>query len=217
MEGMPIRIAGLGRIGGSDVASLVTQEAIRVGADVDFIIESDHHDGFDQGLIDWRTILGNKHWLVISSDGPLLGDSMKSAWGSSLTFAELEGCKSAMIVGVPSDADRLEEAWGSVIDRIRQVSLLFISNEALEEVSKIEEIPPNLLLGEIRDRGAVPIVCTFDPIEGVAEVSHSMGRDVVKVGRDIGTERWLAGFLCALPTSGYGASAVAIAAMSLSE
>ena len=217
MEGMPIRIAGLGRIGGSDVASLVTQEAIRVGADVDFIIESDHHDGFDQGLIDWRTILGNKHWLVISSDGPLLGDSMKSAWGSSLTFAELEGCKSAMIVGVPSDADRLEEAWGSVIDRIRQVSLLFISNEALEEVSKIEEITPNLLLDEIRDRGAVPIVCTFDPVEGVAEVSHSMGRDVVKVGRDIGTERWLAGFLCALPTSGYGASAVAIAAMSLSE
>ena len=217
MEGMPIRIAGLGRIGGSDVASLVTQEAIRVGADVDFIIESDHHDEFDQGLIDWRTILGNKHWLVISSDGPLLGDSMKSAWGSSLTFAELEGCKSAMIVGVPSDADRLEEAWGSVIDRIRQVSLLFISNEALEEVSKIEEITPNLLLDEIRDRGAVPIVCTFDPVEGVAEVSHSMGRDVVKVGRDIGTERWLAGFLCALPTSGYGASAVAIAAMSLSE
>jgi len=217
MEGMPIRIAGLGRIGGSDVASLVTQEAIRVGADVDFIIESDHHDGFDQGLIDWRTILGNKHWLVISSDGPLLGDSMKSAWGSSLTFAELEGCKSAMIVGVPSDADRLEEAWGSVIDRIRQVSLLFISNEALEEVSKIEEITPNLLLDEIRDRGAVPIVCTFDPVEGVAEVSHSMGRDVVKVGRDIGTERWIAGFLCALPTSGYGSSAVAIAAMSLSE
>ena len=217
MEGMPIRIAGLGRIGGSDVASLVTQEAIRVGADVDFIIESDHHDEFDQGLIDWRTILGNKHWLVISSDGPLFGDSMKSAWGSSMTFAELEGCKSAMIVGVPSDADRLEEAWGSVIDRIRQVSLLFISNEALEEVSKIEEITPNLLLDEIRDRGAVPIVCTFDPVEGVAEVSHSMGRDVVKVGRDIGTERWLAGFLCALPTSGYGASAVAIAAMSLSE
>ena len=142
---------------------------------------------------------------------------MKSAWGSSLTFAELEGCKSAMIVGIPSEADRLEEAWGSVIDRIRQVNLLFISNEALEEISKIEETPPNLLLDEIRDRGAVPIVCTFDPVEGVAEVSHSMGRDVVEVEEDMRTERWLAGFLCALPTSGYGSSAVAIAAMSLFE
>ena len=177
MEGMPIRIAGLGRIGGSDVASSVTKQAVRVGAEVDFIIESDQYDEFDQGLIDWRTTLGNKHWLILSSDGPLFGDSMKSAWGSSLTFAELEGCKSAMIVGVPREADRLEEAWGSVIDRIRQVSLLFISNEALEEVSRIEEIPPNLLLDVIRDRGAVPIVCTFDPIEGVAQVSHSMGRD----------------------------------------
>ena len=217
MEGMPIRIAGLGRIGGGDVASTVTEEAIRIGAEVDFIIESDQYDEFDQGLIDWRAVLGNKHWLVLSSDGPLVGDSMKSAWGSSLTFAELEGCKSAMIVGVPDEVGRLEEAWGSVIDRIRQVNLLFISNEALEEISKIEETPSNLLLDKIRDRGAVPIVCTFDPVEGVAEVSHSMGRDVVEVEEDMRTERWLAGFLCALPTSGYGSSAVAIAAMSLFE
>ncbi len=217
MEGVPIRIAGLGRIGGSDIASSVTEQAIGIGAEVDFIIESDHYDEFDQGLIDWRTILGNKHWLVLSSNGPLVGDSMKSAWGSSLTFAELEGCKSAMIVGVPDEADRLEEAWGSVIDRIRQVSLLFISNEALKGVSKIEEIPPDLLIDQIRDRGAVPIVCTFDPIEGVAEVSHSMGRDVVQVEGDMGSERWLAGFLCCLPTSGYGSSSVAIAAMSLFE
>ena len=217
MEGMPIRIAGLGRIGGGDVASSVTEEAIRIGAEVDFIIESDQYDEFDQGLIDWRAVLSSKHWLVLSSDGPLVGDSMKSAWGSSLTFAELEGCKSAMIVGVPSEAGRLEEAWGYVIDRIRQINLLFISNEALEEVSKIEETPPKLLLEEIRDRGAVPIVCTYDPIEGVAEVSHSMGRDVVEVEGGIGTKRWLAGFLCALPTSGIGASAVAIAAKSLFE
>ena len=217
MEGMPIRIAGLGRIGGGDVVSSVTEEAIRIGAEVDLIIESDQYDEFDQGLIDWRAVLSSKHWLVLSSDGPLFGDSMKSAWGSSLTFAELEGCKSAMIVGVPSEAGRLEEAWGYVIDRIRQINLLFISNEALEEVSKIEETPPKLLLEEIRDRGAVPIVCTYDPIEGVAEVSHSMGRDVVEVEGGIGTERWLAGFLCALPTSGIGASAVAIAAKSLFE
>ena len=217
MEVMPIRIAGLGRIGGNDVASSVTKEAIRMGAEVDFIIESDPNDEFDQGLIDWRTNLSNKHWLVLSSDGPFVSDSMKSAWVSSLTFAELEGCKTAMIVGVPSDVDRINEVWGSVIDRIRQISLLFISKEALEEVSKIEETPPKLLLDKIRDRGAVPIVCTFDPIEGVAVVSHSMGRDVVEVEGDMRTERWLAGFLCALPTSGYGASAIAIAAMSRFE
>ena len=47
MEGMPIRIAGLGRIGGSDVASSVAEEAIRIGAEVDFIIESDQYDEFD--------------------------------------------------------------------------------------------------------------------------------------------------------------------------
>jgi hypothetical protein len=122
-----------------------------------------------------------------------------------------------MIVVVPSEADRLEESWGSVIDRIRQISLLFISNEALEEISKVEETHSSLLLDEIRDRGAVPIVCTFDPTERVAEVSHSMGRDVVEIGGEMGSERWLAGFLCALPASGYGSSSVAIAAMSLLE
>ena len=77
MEGMPIRIAGLGRIGGSDIASSVTEEAIRIGAEVDFIIETDQYDEFDHGLIDWRAVLGNKHWLVLSSDGPLVGDSMR--------------------------------------------------------------------------------------------------------------------------------------------
>ena len=41
-----------------------------------------------------------------------------------------------------------------MIDRIRQVNLLFISNEALEEVSKIEEIPPNLPLGRLEIGGS---------------------------------------------------------------
>tara|TARA_B100000287_G_scaffold268997_1_gene253138 strand:+ start:422 stop:1075 length:654 start_codon:yes stop_codon:yes gene_type:complete len=214
MEGVPIRIAGLGRIGGRDLASSVTEEANSIGAEVDFIIESDGYEEFDQGLIDWRFVLGNKHWLVLSSDGPLAGDSMKFAWGSSLTFAELEGCKSVMIVGVPSEAERLEEAWGYVIERIRQINILFISNEALEGISKIEDTAPNLLLDEIRNRGAVPIVCTFEPVSGIAEVSHPLGRDVVEVGEGMESERWLAGFLCSLPTSGYGASAIMNAAIS---
>ena len=214
MEGVPIRIAGLGRIGGRDLASSVTEEANSIGAEVDFIIESDGYEEFDQGLIDWRFVLGNKHWLILSSDGPLAGDSMKSAWGSSLTFAELEGCKSVMIVGVPSEAERLEEAWGYVIERIRQVNILFISNEAVEGISKIEDTAPNLLLDEIRNRGAIPIVCTFEPVRGIAEVSHSMGRDVVEVAEGMKSERWLAGFLCSLPTAGYGASAITNAAIS---
>ena len=144
----------------------------------------------------------------------MAGDSMKFAWGSSLTFAELEGCKSVMIVGVPSEAERLEEAWGYVIERIRQINILFISNEALEGISKIEDTAPNLLLDEIRNRGAVPIVCTFEPVSGIAEVSHPLGRDVVEVGEGMESERWLAGFLCSLPTSGYGASAIMNAAIS---
>ena len=74
MEGVPIRIAGLGRIGGSDIASSVTEQAIGIGAEVDFIIESDQYDEFDQGLIDWRTILGNKHLLVLYSNGPFVVD-----------------------------------------------------------------------------------------------------------------------------------------------
>ena len=137
---------------------------------------------------------------------------MKWAWGSSMTFAELEGCKTAMVVDVPDESERLEEAWGSVIERIRQIHLLFIGPEAMSAIAELEGIEEGLLLGEIRSRGLVPIVCSFDPESRVASVSHSLGQEIVEVEGEVSLEGWLAGFLCELPQSGSGASGIASAA-----
>ena len=115
MAGPPVRMVGLGLPDRSDCASAISERSIELGADGQFIIERSEISEFDHGLIDWRVILDSKHWLVLSSSFPLEGKSMKWAWGSSLTFAELEGCKTVMVVDVPGDSGRLEEAWGSVI------------------------------------------------------------------------------------------------------
>ncbi len=216
MAGDPVRMVGLGVRDRSDCASAILESSIELGSDAQFIIERNEISEFDHGLIDWRGILDSKHWLVLSSSCTLDGESMKLAWGSSLTFAELEGCKTVMVVELPGDSGRLEEAWGSVIKRIRQIHLLFIGPKAMKAIAELEGIEEEMLLDEIRGRGLVPIVCSFDPGKGVASVSHALGQEIVEVGKEVGFERWLAGFLCELPQSGSGASGIASAADSAS-
>lgn len=216
MAGTPVRMVGLGLQDRSDGASAVMKNSIEIGADAQFIIERSEIREFNQGLIDWRGILESKHWLVLSSSCSLEEGSMKWAWGSSLTFAELEGCKTAMVIDVPEDSSRLEESWGSVIERIRQIHLLFIGPTALKALSELEGIEEGLLLGEIRGRSLVPIVCSFDPEKGVASVYHSLGQEIIEVEKEVSLERWLAGFLCELPQSGSGASGIVSAAESAS-
>ena len=161
MGGAPVRMVGLGLRDRSDRASAILESSIGLGADAQFIIERSEISEFDQGLIDWRGMLDSKHWLVLSTSCLLEGKSMKWAWGSSLTFAELEGCKSVMVVDMPRESERLEEAWGSVIERIRQIHLLFIGPKAMKALAELEDIEEGKLLGEIRSRSLVPIVCSF--------------------------------------------------------
>ena len=210
----PVRMVGLGRQDRSDGASTVVGRSMEIGADAKFIIERSEVSEFDQGLIDWRGLLGSKHWLVLSSSCSIDVGSMRWAWGSSLTFAELEGCKTAMVVDVPEDSGRMGEAWGSVIERIRQVHLLFIEPGAMSILAKLEGVEECQLIEKIRNRGLVPIVCSFDPEKGVASIAHSLGQEIVEVGGEMDFERWLAGFLCELPQSGSGASGIASAARS---
>ena len=211
-----VRMVCLGRQDRSDCASSIVEDSLEIGADAQFIMDRSKIHEFDQGLIDWRGILESKHWLVVSSSCTLDGEAMKWAWGSSLTFAELEGCKTAMVVDIPEDPSRMEEVWGSVIERIRQIHLLFIGPSAKSSIAKLEGIEEDLLIGEIRSRGLVPIVCSFDSDKGVASVSHSLGQEVVEFGEGVKLERWLAEFLCGLPQTGSGASGIASAAESAS-
>ena len=81
-------------------------------------------------------------------------------------------------------------------------------------ITKIEKAEGHELLNEIRKRGMVPLVCSFNPGDGVAEVSHSLGGGLFNVGGEFGEERWLAGFLSRLSTTGHGPSGIESAARS---
>ena len=214
MASVPVRMVCLGRNDRSDAASRVTEAARVIGAVTEFVVDHSQEAGFDQGSIDWRGSLSSANWLVVSSSCLLEGEMMRGAWGASMTFSELEGSKTAMVVSVPLDRSKMGEVWGSVIERIRQISLLFLSHEAIEAVAEIEGTDHDLLLREVRDRGMVPIVCSFQPSEGVAIVSHTLGDQAVSVGAEMGFERRLAGFLCGLPIYGPGASGIEFAARS---
>ncbi|MBJ29228.1 MAG: hypothetical protein CMB61_04125 [Euryarchaeota archaeon] len=212
MVQVPIKIVGLGNYDRSDQASAVIIESRKMGAQADFIIDEGEAGDFDQGLIDWRGALDSTHWLLLSSSGSLGDGSMKSAWGSSMTFAELEGCKTVMIVESPSDSERLEEAWGNVIERIRQIQILYLSLNVIEGLAKIEGREVGGFIEEVRKRSLVPIVCTINQKNGLAILSHSQGEENVEISSEISAEYWLANFLCMLPKFGQGPSGIVMAA-----
>jgi hypothetical protein len=210
----PIRIVCLGRASKEDVASRIGASAESMGAKVDYAADNFQGSEIDQGSIDWRGSLSSANWLLVSSSSVLEGDGMRGAWGASLTFSELEGSKTAMVVEVPDDESRMGEAWGSVIERIRQVSVLFLTQKAMDALMELEGVDDMGLIGEIRSKSLVPIVCSFHPVSGIALVSHSLGDEVVEVQSGMGFERWLAGFLCGLSYSGSGSSGIMLAALS---
>ena len=137
---------------------------------------------------------------------------MKSAWGSSMTFAELEGCKTVMIVEPPSEPERLEEAWGNVIERIRQIQVLYLSQDVIDGISSLEGMEPGVLIQEVRKSSLVPIVCTYNQENGIVIVSHSLGEETIEISSGISTKQWLANFLFMLPQFGQGPSEISIAA-----
>ena len=209
-----VRLVGFGRTAGDDAPSLVLSQATIKGANTRLATDSLNSDlgQIDQGSIDWRKYLAGTHWLVISTSTSLAGDSARSAWGASMAFAELEGSKTVMIVDLPEDQGRLAEAWGNTIERIRQIHVLFITRDALTQISQLEGVAEHNLLQEIRERGLVPHVCGFtDP--NMVQVEHSLGSTKASTDSSISETSWRAGFLCELPSSGPGPDGIKSAAV----
>ena len=208
-----VRLVGFGRPEGDDAPSRVLSHAANRGASTRLVTDT-HGSGLDrinQGAIDWREYLEGTHWLIISASTSLAGNSARSAWGASMAFAELEGSKTVMIVDLPEDSQRLAEAWGNTIERIRQIHVLFITSDALTEISRLEGVAERDLLLEVRQRGLVPHVCGF--IESnLVQVEHSLGSVKVESASSISEMLWLAEFVCELPSSGPGPDGVKSAA-----
>ena len=173
----------------------------------------------DHGSIDWTEALDGAHWHVTSASTALEGEAARFAWGAGMTFGEREGSRTVMIADLPEDLSRLAECWGAVIERIRQVHVLFIEPAALGPISQLEGVNQSELLHEIRLRGLVPHVCT---IEGQSEASlsgrwtalveHALGSVRAPAGPLSNPHEWLAAFMCTLPASGPGREGVERAA-----
>ena len=179
-------------------------------ASIDRIEVADLSD-FSHGEIDWRGRLDGAHWLVLSTSSVLAGDSARSAQGAGMTFAEFEGPRTVMVTDIPSDSSRLAEAWGFVIERIRQIHILFLTKPALSAIAQIEEMDESELLREIRLRGMTPQVIAVDSSNRQVIIEHSLGNHTGPCEAETGAQ-WLGHYLCELPLQGPGAEGIENAA-----
>ena len=180
------------------------------GGSIDRIDIPDLSD-FSHGKIDWRGRLEGAHWLVLSTSSILEGDNAKSAQGASMTFAEFEGPRTVMVTDIPSDPSRLAEAWGFVIERIRQIHMLFFTKETLSAIAEIEEMTESELLSEIRLRGMTPQVIAYGYPENTVSIEHSLGNYSCNPKSDSASQ-WLGKYLCELPLRGPGSEGIKNAA-----
>ena len=187
-----------------DAGSLVTKSALKIGAQVDVITSNQDEvfSDFNYGIINWRAILQNKHWLLISSTTVLEGNSPSSAWGASMVFGELEGTKTVMIVDLPEDYGQIPEMWGWIINRIRQIHILFFTKEALDSI----------LLKKIKSQGLVPIVCTYDENTSISNIIHPSGELSLQLKSQFPFHLWLAYFINGLSLTNLNKSEIRYAA-----
>jgi hypothetical protein len=211
-----IQIVAFGNPSLTDNAHAVLSNCQSLGAKTNFLTSGngESFSMFNHGVINWRKLTNGIHWLVNSAETILSGESPKSALGAGMTFGELEGARMVMIVDVPNNPQDLSESWGFVINRIRQIHVLFLTPEALDAVSKLEGVSVNNLLKEIRNRGLVPHVCCYIKNQNRALVEHSLGSIDVVTNEPLEPLEWLARFICNLPFSESGNSGVKSACLS---
>ena len=212
MPASDVRIVAFGRPERDDPQSSVLTAATALGASTNLVTSSEGEDfsSMDHGSIDWSAALEGSHWLVTSASTALEGESARYAWGAGMTFGEREGSRTVMIADLPEDLSRLAECWGAVIERIRQVHVLFIDPEALDLISRLEGVGEAELLQQVRQRGLVPHVCTVGGSEALVE--HALGSVRAPADPSLGPYGWLAAFICELPAAGPGSEGVERAA-----
>ena len=208
MPASDVRIVAFGRPERDDPQSSVLIAATALGASTNLVTSSEGEDfsSMDHGSIDWSAALEGSHWLVTSASTALEGESARYAWGAGMTFGEREGSRTVMVADLPEDLSRLAECWGAVIERIRQVHVLFIDPEALDLISRLEGVGEAELLQQVRQRGLVPHVCTVGGSEALVE--HALGSVRAPADPSLGPYGWLAAFICELPAAGPGSEGV---------
>lgn len=210
----PPRLISLGEPNESDLASTLASIAIEMDVPSTVVTSSpgESFESFDHGVIDWKELMETAHWMVNDSSLVNLGQSPAMAWSASMTFAELEGCRNVMLVDMVDPPELMPKTWGLVIGKMRQIHVLFFTNEAIEFVTSLEQMDKENFLSEVREKTMVPIVCGITEEGRAASVSHAMGDFDVDIRPHRDGLVWLAGFLKSLPYSGTGIGGIREAA-----
>ena len=208
------RMIALGSPSGEDKASKLISIASSLGLKSSIVTSnpSENFESFNHGAIDWKGQMATAHWMVNSTSMVNAGPSPAMAWSASMTFAELEGCRNVMIVEMPNDTESISRIWGQVIEKVRQIHVLFFTSDALDAVSKLEGIEDPDFLSRVREKTLIPLVCGYSESDLSASVAHALGVVKIHASDEIEGLEWLAGFLNELPHSGAGIEGIKAAA-----
>lgn len=123
-----------------------------------------------------------------------------------MVFAELEGAKTALVVDEESMMDS-EKAWGSIVERIRQIGFISMSVDGRAKIASMEHVD-NSEVGELlRLRGLVSVVAIMDEESRLMEIHHNLG---IEMGSTIieNLKSMTASMLAGLPSSKYSSEGV---------
>tara|TARA_B100001559_G_scaffold247497_2_gene210733 strand:+ start:1622 stop:2248 length:627 start_codon:yes stop_codon:yes gene_type:complete len=197
-----IKVVSLGVEGG--IAKGVVEDLESMGASCTWmdVARSD----FDRTVVDWRSALSGAHWLILEMSSFGKEESLASTVGAAMIFAELEGAKTALIVDDKSMVD-YEKAWGSVVDRIRQIGFISMSVGGLAKIASMEQVDHSEVGELLRLRGLVSVVAIMDEQSRLMEIHHNLGTETGSTTID-DLKSMTASMLAGLPSSKYSSEGV---------
>ena len=202
LEASHIKVVSLGLEGG--IARGVIEDLESMGASCTWM-DAGGPD-FDRTVVDWRSALSGAHWLILEMSSFGKGGSLASAVGAAMVFAELEGAKTALVVDEESMMDS-EKAWGSIVERIRQIGFISMSVDGRAKIASMEHVDAGEVGELLRLRGLVSVVAIMDEESRLMEIHHNLG---IEVGSTIieNLKSMTASMLAGLPSSKYSSEGV---------
>ena len=202
LEASHIKVVSLGHVGG--IARGIIEDLESMGASCTWI-DAGGSD-FDRTVVDWRSSLYGAHWLILEMSSFGKGESLASAVGAAMAFAELEGAKTALVVDEESMMDS-QKAWGSIVERIRQIGFISMSFDGRAKIASMEQVDDSEVGELLRLRGLVSVVAIMDEESRLMEIHHNLG---IEVGSTIieNLKSMTASMLAGLPSSKYSSEGV---------
>jgi hypothetical protein len=197
-----IKVVSLGLEGG--IARDIIEDLESMGASCTWMDVGG--SGFDRTGVDWRSVLSGAHWLILEMSSFGKEESLASAVGAAMVFAELEGAKTALVVDEETMMD-YEKAWGSVVERIRQIGFVSMSVGGRAKIASMENVNHSEVGELLRLRGLVSVVAIMDEQSRLMEIHHNLGIETGSTTIE-NLKSMTASMLAGLPSSNYSSEGV---------